>query len=601
MVTHLTPARLTLFGLALCLLIPLPNVFAQARRAGRPSGGAAPPHTSVRIAVLPFRNALARQSAESGDASVLGDGIADSLTNALKSVSGVSVIDSEVVLRAASLSEGAEVTVKDADALRVAESLSAQIVVVGSFQLNRDNLHVDARLLTVSEVANTLARPMVADAAYPSGYSTLLAKLANIILTNLKLPLNRLGAAGGALAGTRSQEAYQWYVRGIRKTREGDEASLTEAIECFQKAIEIDPNYADALAAKSEAETRLYEIGESRGDNADALGRAAMDDAASALRSTPGSGRGLRARGRAQAAQGDYGAAARSAAEAANAWPGDVESALDRLRALGNGKLARTPETDRFLLDHPDLALLLPELPKVRAINNSDLPLTVRFIPEGGRPYPPVTIGAGGTRIVPLFAGAYRIVFESQIGNLERQEVLEAGRDYELAFSADSIPAGSFIFVNGGNSQLQVSVSGPLRTSLLLRPRETRSLRVPPGNYTVTGRVQSAVTSGRYELAAGDEETITYTYTVGRAAMFSPSSLSISNDGNAPLTVTISGPRRLTVSVPPGGKTIMLPAGTYTIRVACGRDVSEAEEYELSPDEETTLDGYSCMIRYSSR
>jgi TolB-like protein len=601
MVTHLTPTRFTLFGLALCLLIPSPNVFAQGRRAGRPAGGAAPPRTAVRIAVLPFRNSLARQSTASDDASFLGDGIADSLTNALKSVSGFSVIDSEVVLRAAALSGGAEVTVKDDDALRVAESLSAQIVIVGSFQLNRDNLHVDARLLTVDEVADASARPMVADAAYPSGYSTLLAKLASTILSNLKLPLNRLGAAGGALAGTRSPEAYQWYVRGIRLAREGSEASLTEAIECFQKAIEIDPNYADALAEKSEAETRLYEIGKGRGENADALGRAAMDDAASALKSAPGSGRGLRARGRAQAAQGNYSAAAQSAAAATGAWPGDLESALDRLRALGNGELVRTAETDRFFLDHPDLAILLPELPKVRVVNDSDLPLIVRFMPDGGRPYPAVTMRAGATRIVPVFAGAYRIVLESQLGNLERREALEAGRDYELVFSADSIPAGNFIFINGGDDLLQVSVSGPLTTSLLLRPRETKTLRAPPGSYSVTGRVRSAVTSGRYELGAGKEETITYTYTAGRAPMFSPSRLTISNDGNAPLTVTIFGPRRLTVSVPPGGKSIMLPAGTYTIRVACGRDVSEAEEYELSPNEETTLDGYSCKIRYFSR
>jgi hypothetical protein len=62
-----------------------------------------------------------------------------------------------------------------------------------------------------------------------------------------------------------------------------------------------------------------------------------------------------------------------------------------------------------------------------------------------------------------------------------------------------------------------------------------------------------------------------------------------------------SGPRRLTVSVPPGGKTFTLPAGAYTIRVACGQDVSEADEYELSPGKETVIDGYSCNIQYIRR
>jgi TolB-like protein len=598
--THTTPARLVaLTGLALLLLLQPLHVFTQVRSGSRPRGESTrQTRATVRVAVLPFRNSLARRSSED-DASVLGYGIADSLTNALKSVAGLSVIDSEVALKAAARFEGAEVEAKDDDALRVAESLSAQVVVVGSFQLSMGHLHVDARLLTVDAEANAPARRMVADGTYPDGYSALIEKLTNAVLANLKLPLARMTADGG-VAATRSPEAFRLYVQGTRKAGGGDAASLSEAIELFRKAIELDPTYADALAAKSEAETKLYDITKGSGENADALGRAAMNDASAAIKSAPLSGRGHRARSRAQTAQGDYVGATQSSREASKRWPGDVESVLARLRGRDGG-LTRSPETDRFLLDHPELALTLRELPKVLVVNEGTLPVTISFIPDSGRPYPPVKVSAGAARIVPLFVGSYRILFECQLGSTEQREVLEAGLDYKLVFDDHLIPAGAFVFVNGGDSQVQVSVSGPLRTSLALRPRETKRLRVPPGDYSVTGHVGSATTSARYDVRVGDEETVTYTYTAGRIPIFSPARLTISNAGNSALTVTISGPRRLSISVPPGGKTITLPAGTYTIRVACGSDVSEAEEYELSPGEETVIDGYSCNIRYIRR
>jgi hypothetical protein len=503
------------------------------------------------------------------------------------------VIDTEVVLRVATRFEGAEVIARDEDALRVAEGLSAQLVVAGSFQLVAGLLHADARLLTVGAEAGAPAHQIVADAAYPTGYSTLIEKLTKAVVAGSKLSRAPLSAAGASAAsgGTRSPVAFQLYVRGTRKAREGDESSLSEAINLFREAIALDPTYADALAAKSEALTKLSDIRKRAGANADALDRDAANDADAAVGIAPGSGKARRARARSQASRGDYAGAAQSAAEAMRAWPGDAESALDRLRALGRGGLTRTPETDRLLLARPDLALFVPELPKVLTVNNSDMPVTVRFIPDGGRPYPPVSIGAGGSRVVPLFAGAYRIVFETAFGSRERQEVLEAGSDYDLVFTGD-FPKAAFIFINGGNSRLQVGVSGPLRTSLSLSPRETRRLVVPPGSYSVTGRVGSATTTGQFQLEGGDEETLTYTYTGGRSPVFNPSVLVITNNGNGALSVNISGPRRLSFSVPPGTRTVTLPAGTYTIRVACGRD-TESDEYELSPDEETTLE-YTC-------
>jgi TolB-like protein len=597
MANHVTATRFT-FAVWLCLLLLL-DAETQAQRVNRPRTVAVPESNSVRIAVLPFRNAFARQSTQDPDASVLGDGIADSLTNGLKSTSGLTVIDAEIVLRAAARFPEAEIDAKDEDALRVANSLSAQSIVIGSFQLSRNHLHVDARLLTVHPTGAGPSRRMTADASYPDGYSTVLNQLLTSILTNLKIPLSQLdGNKQSDLAATSSQEAYRWYVLGAKEARGKTVEALSKAIEFFDKAIAADPNYAEALAAKSEAETLLYEVKKRGGENADAIGQAARTDGLSSVSRSPGSGRGYRALGRAQRALGDYAAASESEAAARKRWPGDTELSTNLARAMEDGKLVRSAYTDMMFLKHPDLALLLPQLPKVLVKNDSEYPVTVRIIPDQGQPYPTVTLGPQSSRYLPVFPGHCQIFVDGQVGKFEDQGNLEEGRDYEYVYSARSFPSGTFTFVNDGNYALQIRVSGPPSTSLVLRSRETKSITMPPGTYSVTARVFTAVKTGQYELSTGQEKKIVYSYKVGTLPVFDPAELTILNDGNAPLTATIMGSRRYSVTVPPGGKTMTLQAGTYTVRVSCGGDVSDAGEYQLSPNSEATVAGYSCTRRY---
>src|SRR5215213_1583162 len=107
-VTHLTRSRLfAITSLALLLMPPAPLRASPQARRPRAQSAASAARAPVRIAVLPFRDSLAHRSAGNAEPSLLGYGIADSLTNALKSVAGFSVIDSEVVLRTADRLAGA--------------------------------------------------------------------------------------------------------------------------------------------------------------------------------------------------------------------------------------------------------------------------------------------------------------------------------------------------------------------------------------------------------------------------------------------------------------------------------------------------------------
>src|SRR5688500_5560602 len=148
MLLQISNAKLSPLVLSLLVLLVSLNVSAQNETRARKIE--TPLNSKVKLVVLPFRNALVRQtSRDAEEVAALGEGIADSLTNALKTMPTISVIDSEIVLRAAARFPGTEISVKDEDAIQVAESLSAQIIIVGSFQLVRDHLHVDARLLTL--------------------------------------------------------------------------------------------------------------------------------------------------------------------------------------------------------------------------------------------------------------------------------------------------------------------------------------------------------------------------------------------------------------------------------------------------------------------
>src|SRR5215217_3959363 len=107
------------FVWALCLVLA-PRIDANAQRISRSRTVAAAEESNrVKIAVLPFRNAFSRQSQDEL-ASVLGDGIADSLTNSLKRVSSLDVINTERVLQVAARFPTSEINASDEDALRIA-------------------------------------------------------------------------------------------------------------------------------------------------------------------------------------------------------------------------------------------------------------------------------------------------------------------------------------------------------------------------------------------------------------------------------------------------------------------------------------------------
>lgn len=518
----LRPLAFIIAASAFCIGLCSEESTAQTKRRRSSTASAdSPRRAPISIAVLPFRNSLRRRSADKeleprrsddDETTVLGDGIADSLANALKSVAGLAVVDMDIVWKAAEEFPEVDMGGKDSDALLVGSKLAAQIIVAGSFHRFGNQIRIDARILVVDTSKSLPAQAINVTGVYPDAYSNTLNELAIKMLTRLRVPLSRLETeyVREAFESTRSPKAYQMYDRGVRQARAGGEDGLSKAIQLFTEALKIDPRCSIAFAARAEARVRLAEIKRAACEDTRSLIEAALTDATEAINAAPNLGRGHVALADVNTASGNYDAAAVAAQRATRLWPSDAGAYLGLSKALGRGEFVRNQAMDRALRLQPGLALLLPQLPKLLVENKSDYALNVQFVPRSGPRYPDYRVAPGSTRVVALFPGEYRVVVQSQIGSLEEQHTFEADKDYKLTYTATTFPIATFTFENDCEVPVTIRVSGPTTTYLVIGPQGSKTVEVAPGKYLVVARARGLTKSDWYALEAGDEESITY-------------------------------------------------------------------------------------------
>src|SRR4051794_3616607 len=113
--------------------LPLVNAQAQRRAPTRPqmtrqrSGPALP---TISIAVLPLQQAVG-----SPDTAVLGQGLADSVANALKGISRFVVADARSISNFIKVDQPSTEIIKDDEVARIGKELGVSFVVVGSYQV----------------------------------------------------------------------------------------------------------------------------------------------------------------------------------------------------------------------------------------------------------------------------------------------------------------------------------------------------------------------------------------------------------------------------------------------------------------------------------
>jgi TolB-like protein/Tfp pilus assembly protein PilF len=188
------------------------------------------------IAILPFVN-------ESGDpeADYLIDGITESLINSLSQASGLSVI-----ARTTALSYKG----KTADPQQIGRDLNVRAIVTGRLAQHGEDLTIQADLIDV------MTGRQLWGERYPRKLADILKVQDDIvarILEGVRLRLSVDEQQRLVKHHTENPEAYQLYLLGryyaLKLTPDGFE----KAIERFDRAIELDKNYALAYAGKSEA------------------------------------------------------------------------------------------------------------------------------------------------------------------------------------------------------------------------------------------------------------------------------------------------------------------------------------------------------------
>ena len=199
-------------------------------------GKAGEPTAIHSIAVLPFVD----ESADP-DAEYINDKIAESLINSLSKLPQLRVVPRSVV---------ASYKGKEIDPRKVGQDLNVRAVVTGRMRRHGDIISIQADLIDLENVAQLWGQH------YDRKLSDVLLVQDDIsrdIFENLRLKLN--------VEEKKQLEAYRLYLKGRNAWNKRTGDALQQAIEFFNQAIAIDPNYGAAYAGLADCYNMLVVYG----------------------------------------------------------------------------------------------------------------------------------------------------------------------------------------------------------------------------------------------------------------------------------------------------------------------------------------------------
>ncbi len=177
------------------------------------------------IAILPFRNASGDQSND-----YLSDGITENIINALSRLKQFRVIPRSTAFHYKG---------KEDDAQKIGNELHVRVVLTGRVILQGDDLNIQAELIDIKKQSQLWGEQY---SRKKSDLLTVQDELSRAIAGQLHLT----GDEGRALTkhSTENTDAYQLYLKGRYYWDKRTVAGFNKALQYFQQALDIDPDYA---------------------------------------------------------------------------------------------------------------------------------------------------------------------------------------------------------------------------------------------------------------------------------------------------------------------------------------------------------------------
>ncbi|HSE31573.1 MAG TPA: tetratricopeptide repeat protein [Pyrinomonadaceae bacterium] len=196
------------------------------------------------LAILPFRPL----TSGSGD-DYIGQGMADALITKLSNSPQIAIRPTTAVLRYADANR---------DPLAAGRALDVEAVLDGKVQREGERVRITVQLLRVSDGASLWAEQ------YDEAFTDIFALQDSIsaqAARSLTLQLTGSQTASMRKHYTENSKAYESYLQGHFFFNKRNAAGFKKAIEHFDKALSIDPNYALAYAGLADCYLRLNEFG----------------------------------------------------------------------------------------------------------------------------------------------------------------------------------------------------------------------------------------------------------------------------------------------------------------------------------------------------
>jgi len=218
-----------------CAVMVLLFAFAPRSWRERLLGGVAPGRIRS-MAVLPFVNVGADRNIE-----YLADGITDGVINSLSRVPELRVMARSTVFNY----KGREI-----NAQTVGKELNVDAVLTGRIAQRGETLTIQTDLVRVADGSELWGEQ------YSRKVSDLVAvqgDIAKEIYENLRPKLVDQAASQLTKRDTENSEAYQSYLQGLFYWNKWTEEGFRKAIDYFSRAVQQDPNYAQAYAGLADS------------------------------------------------------------------------------------------------------------------------------------------------------------------------------------------------------------------------------------------------------------------------------------------------------------------------------------------------------------